>query len=112
MVQGLFDGPSASAESCPLRSVSTIPLQALYLLNNDFARGRAAEIANHVQASAGSRPELQLTVAFRLILGRTPDEAEKAAALRFFQRQHAQPENRLQAFCQALLNVNEFVYLE
>src|SRR5262249_8042444 len=39
-VQVLFDGPTAATESCPQRTVTTVPLQALYLLNNEFALAR------------------------------------------------------------------------
>jgi hypothetical protein len=113
MVQSLFDGPSASAESCPRRGVSTVPLQALYLLNNDFVHGRAAALARRAQARAGSRPRDQIRTAFLLALGRPPDDVEQTAALRFFARSGDGPSgNCLQAFCQALVNVNEFVYLE
>jgi hypothetical protein len=117
-VQGLFDGPSAAAESCPRRAVSTVPLQSLYLLNNDFAVGRAKAFAQRVFARAASDPGRQIETAFLLALGRTPDEAEQRAARHFFAT-HAEDaaasdevSTSLVHFCQALLNVNEFVYLE
>jgi hypothetical protein len=109
MVLGLFDGPSASAESCPRRGVSTAPLQALYLLNNRFARDRAEGLAARVRAAGGGDRERQVEVAFRLALCRPPDGAERQACRRFFGR-HG--EGALAALCQALLNTNEFLYLE
>src|SRR5262249_23706770 len=63
MVNGLFDGPSASAESCPRRGVSTVPLQALYLLNNRFVRERSASLAARVKAKA-TDVEQQIGVTF------------------------------------------------
>jgi hypothetical protein len=45
-----------------------------------------------------------------LVLGRRPDDAEERAARNYFQR-HVGADG-LAAFCQALLNVNEFIYLE
>jgi hypothetical protein len=117
-VQGLLDGPSAAAESCPRRIVSTVPLQALYLLNNETAAGRSRAFARRVLACAGPTPERQVETAFALALGRAPDSAERQAARDFF-RTHdgdtagtADPPTALVHFCQALLNVNEFVYLE
>ena len=117
-VQGLFDGPSAAAESCPRRAVSTVPLQALYLLNNDFAVQRARAFARRVHDRAGVDRQRQVDLAFVLALGRAPDEVERQAARDFFLT-HAQdtaafgePSSGLVHFCQALLNVNEFVYLE
>jgi hypothetical protein len=117
-VQELFDGPSAVAESCPRRLVSTVPLQALYLLNNDSAVARARAFARRVLDRAGTSGEHQVETAFAFALGRAPDAAERQAARDFF-RSHAGdtaglagPPAALVHFCQALLNVNEFVYLE
>jgi hypothetical protein len=117
-VQGLFDGPSAAAESCPKRAVSTVPLQALYLLNNDFVYRRGRASARRVLAQAGADRGRQVEAAFLLALGRPPDGGERADAAAFFQA-HAndtavagEPPRALVDFCQALLNVNEFVYLE
>jgi hypothetical protein len=117
-LQGLFDGPNASAESCPRRSVSTVPLQALYLLNNDFALGRARALARRVFREAGADQARQTDTAFFLALGRRPDEAECRAAETFFASQAravgrpGEPPAALVLFCQAVLNLNEFVYLE
>jgi hypothetical protein len=110
MVLGLFDGPSASAESCPRRGVSTVPLQALYLLNNRFARDRARALAGLVRARAGADRDEQVAAAFRLALGRAPDAVERQACHRFFARHGA--DGALEALCQAVLNTSEFVYLE
>ncbi len=109
-VQGLFDGPSAAAESCPRRNVSTVPLQPLYLLNNAFAVCRAEAFARRVREQAGRDLARQIEAAFELALGRAPEEAERQAADDFF-RAHAL-DGALASFCQALLNLNEFVYLE
>jgi hypothetical protein len=117
-VQGLFDGPSAAAESCPKRAVSTVPLQALYLLNNDFVYQRGRAFARRVLAQAGADHGRQVEAAFLLALGRPPGADERGDAEVFF-RTHAgepavagEPPRALVDFCQALLNVNEFVYLE
>jgi hypothetical protein len=117
-LQGLFDGPAAILESCPRRPVSTVPLQALYLLNNEFGFRRARAFARRVQTGAGADRERQVETAFRLALGRAPDRVERAAARHFFQAAGTKPAGptepaaALVHFCQALLNVNEFVYLE
>ncbi len=113
--QPLFDGPNAVLESCAVRHVSTVPLQALYLLNNEFSVARAKAFAQRVLARAGEDRERQVSAAFALALGRLPDEADRAAARRFFAvpaEGEGGTEPALVRFCQALLNVNEFVYLE
>jgi hypothetical protein len=109
MLPGLFDGPAASAESCPLRSVSTVPLQALYLLNNSFSRDRACALAERVRRRAGDR-DAQVAAVFRLALGRAPSAAQRQACRRFFTRHGAA--GALEALCQAVMNTSEFVYLE
>jgi len=117
-LQALFDGPFACAESCPRREVSTVPLQSLYLLNNAFATRRAGAFARRVFEQTGNSRERQCAVAFELALTRLPDAAERAASQAFFARYAGEstitgePPVSLVHFCQALLNINEFVYLE
>jgi hypothetical protein len=117
-MQGLFDGPLAMAESCSRRNVSTVPLQSLYLLNNEFVLNRGKALAKRVLDQAGNDVARQVEVAFELTLGRPPDDADREAARQFFQTQVTRanategPMSVLVSFCQTLLNVNEFVYLE
>ena len=96
--QELFDGPGAN-ETCARRYVSTVSLQSLYLLNNPFVFDRAKALA----ARAGS-PEK----AFPLALGRpaTSSELEGARAVA------DGTERGLVLLCHALLNSNEFAYVE
>ena len=91
-VQELFDAPTA-AESCPLRHVSTVSLQPLYLLNSTFVHGRAQAFAKR----AGS-----VERAFELALGRPPSTVELEGAKLL----------DLPSLCHALFNLNEFVYVE
>jgi len=119
--QALFDGPTA-LESCAQRFVSTVALQPLYLLNHPFMTARAAAFARRVQAQVGPDPARQGEVAFALALGRAPDDTERNAIATFLSdapqnfsqdsRLADSPPQKLVHFCQALLNLNEFVYLE
>jgi hypothetical protein len=110
-VQGLFDGPSAASESCPVRHTSTVPLQALYLLNNEFALRRAEGLARRVRELVGRDSERQTEVAFLLALGRRPEMNEQEATRRFLVT-YRNTDAALVGLCQALLNLNEFVYLQ
>jgi mono/diheme cytochrome c family protein len=114
----LFDGPSI-AVTCGARSTSTVPLQALALLNADFTRLRAAAFARRLagEAPAGDR----LALAFRLACGRDPRDGERAAAGRFLDKQRQTyrsaggppAEDRAWAdLCQMLLASNAFLYVE
>src|SRR5205823_10942655 len=78
-VSALFDGPNAAAESCPKRTTTTVPLQALYLLNNDFCVRRAQTLAERVTKEAGDDRAKQIDAAFRSVLGRVPDKVEREA---------------------------------
>jgi len=91
-VQELFDAPTAG-EACPMRHVSTVSLQPLYLMNSPFVHGRARAFA----ARAGSAAR-----AFEIALGRAASAAELEAAAGL----------DLESLCHALFNLNEFVYVE
>jgi mono/diheme cytochrome c family protein len=108
--QSLFDGPGAMTESCAQRLTTTVPLQALYLLNSKFSVERAKALAQRVVAAAGADRERQIEAVFRLALQRLPEPHERELARRFFTDENSPA--ALARFCQALMNVNEFVYLE
>jgi hypothetical protein len=109
-LQALFDGPIAMTESCARRQVTTVALQPLYLLNSEFSVQRAEALARRVERLAGGDRAKQIAAAYRLALGRQPDAKERALAERFFER--AASSNALAHYCQVILNLNEFVYLE
>jgi hypothetical protein len=106
----LFDGPNECAASTTLRTVSTSPLQALYLLNSDFSVARAKALAKEVESTAGSDRAHQITIAFERVLLRPPCAAEQAAAEKLWAA--VIDRNPLEVLCQSLLNSNEFNFLE
>ncbi len=116
-MQNLFDGPDAVA-ACNRRQVSTVPLQPLFLLNSDFMIQRAERLATRIAAEETS-DEQRVRRVFALLLSREPDREEVAQSLVFLRAGEGEesgetetsPEEMLQQFCLALLNLNEFVYL-
>lgn len=112
--QLFFDAPAAN-ESCPRRHVSTVPLQPLYLLNNETNIKLAGQFAARVQSLAGEDPSRRAIAAFRLALSREPDDDERTVAIGFFARRLAasteSSRDALADFCQSIMNLNEFVYL-
>ena len=100
-----FDLPD-NALSCPRRTVSTVAPQALTLLNSAFASDMSAAFAARLQREAGDDPAAQTDSAFALALQRPPDATERATCLRF----HTQ--RSLPELCRALLNLNEFAYID
>ncbi|MEE3373259.1 MAG: PSD1 and planctomycete cytochrome C domain-containing protein [Planctomycetota bacterium] len=75
----LFDFPSPDTHS-PVRSGTTAPQQALFLMNNVFVKTRAAELAQRAieSAAAGNVDSTQAitTTLYRIALGRPPTAAE------------------------------------
>jgi hypothetical protein len=101
-----FDRPDTNA-SCPRRSTTTIAPQALTLLNSRIALEAAEGLASRCVTEAGPDVDAQIRVAFHLAYGRSPDTAENDLARRFLERDPS-----LAHFCLALINANEFVYID
>ena len=100
-----FDQPNL-INSCERRNRSTIAPQALLLMNNNFVIGEAKLFAERLRREAGGEVSAQVERAFQLAVGRSPGEFERAKAIEFIKS----TPNGLGEFCQALFNLNEFVY--
>jgi hypothetical protein len=95
------------------REVTTVPSQALYLMNSPFVLAQAKAFANRLLALPGE-DEARVEQAFRLALTRSPSTSENAQALAYL-RETAQTQGRpaaWAAFCQTLLASAEFRYLQ
>jgi hypothetical protein len=110
----LFDRPDAQM-SCARRNESTTAPQALMLLNSEFAQAIAAKLATDLNARHGSEATALITEATLLCLSRQPTKQEKEVGPKFLQKQTAITPNfqaALADYCLALLNSNEFVYVD
>ena len=97
-----FAEPSAVNGS---REVTTVPSQALYLLNNDFVAKQAKRFADKLRLL----PENQrATAAFKLAFARAPTANEVKAAQRFFADYPRLDNDALTSFCRALFGSAEF----
>ncbi len=129
-----FDAPDTQ-NACPRRETSTHALQALVLLNSDFAAARAKVLAGRVlrESPAGNRDRIK--TAYQLVLARDPRMAEVERAESFLQTQAELIDSQIRAgrpcshlagdcpamrpsdaaawvdFALALLNCNEFLYV-
>ncbi len=106
-VLAVFDGTAGSG-SVPVRNVTTTPTQALLMLNGDWLRARGTAFADRVRLDGLERPDRAVARAWRLALGRPPEPFELEAALEFL----GDDPNRLDDLCHALLNANEFLYID
>ncbi|HKA00709.1 MAG TPA: PSD1 and planctomycete cytochrome C domain-containing protein [Candidatus Solibacter sp.] len=100
-----YDQPNL-VNTCDRRNHSTIAPQALLLMNNNFVIEQAKHFASRLAKEAGGSAEAQVDRAFALALGRPPSPAERAQSAAYIR---SGPEG-LAGFCQAMFNLNEFVY--
>jgi hypothetical protein len=100
-----FDLPDNSTP-CARREVSTVAPQALTLLNSPLAVEAARALAERVEREAGTEPANQVQRAFEMTLQRRPDDFEQRACSRLL------AECSLVELCRALLNLNEFAYVD
>jgi hypothetical protein len=100
-----FDLPENSV-SCARRNVSTVAPQALTLLNSPFASEMARAFAERVMKEAADDPGTQVGRVFALAFQREPDARERATCVRF------RAEHSVTELCRAVLNLNEFSYLD
>jgi hypothetical protein len=114
----LFDAP-AIVGSCGMRTTSTVPLQALALMNSEFARARAKAFSRRILREAGADGDARLSLVFRMACSRPAAAEERDAARRFLTEQTAtyaaQKDGAERAWadlCQMVLASNAFLYVE
>ena len=94
--------------TCPERNVSVNAPQALMLLNSDLVLETAEALAKRVRAEVAKEDSGALvTRAYRLALGREPDSIERERSVAFLAGG-----GTLAEFCHAVLNLNEFVFVD
>jgi hypothetical protein len=112
-----FDFASPDATS-PRRYVTTVPQQALFLMNSPFVNEQAKRLAGGLEATS-SDPEARVKHLYRRVFGRDPEPREVALGLGFVARQSAtnpNPPPRALApweeYAQVLLLTNEFMFVD
>jgi hypothetical protein len=117
----LFDGPDTNVTT-DVRGSSTVPLQALFLMNNRFVHEQARALARRLLAAV---PDLagRLALGYELAWGRPPDGDEVEAARHYLDRYRAElsragvapAEQDVEAWAslaRVLLGASEFVYID
>lgn len=101
--------------SCPVRYTTTVPTQALGMLNGEFTNEAAADLATRLQRDAMG-VEAQVKLAIKLTTARNASDAEVKADVAFInklqQEAKLSPADALKQYCLLTLNLNEFVYLD
>ncbi|MBI5773789.1 MAG: DUF1549 domain-containing protein [Verrucomicrobia bacterium] len=114
-----FDWPD-SLQGVGKRAATTVAPQALLLMNNPHVRAAARDFAKNLMENT-SGPDTVVKRAYRTAFGRTPTAKEWNDSIHFIETQEksyaatqAKDAMRLALtdFCQAVMSMNEFVYVE
>jgi hypothetical protein len=113
-IHNAFDAADPDS-TCPVRFTTTVPTQALAMINGEFLNEQAKVFAETVRSRAGDDAEKQVRLALRRAVQREPTEQEVRRGVEFLTRMReahaATPAEALRRFCLLTLNLNEFVYL-
>ncbi len=116
----LFDAPEALV-SLGTRPTTTIAPQALMFMNNPNVRKYARGFARRLTAASRRSIEDAVTKAYLIAVARGPTPGELEDSVRFVREQSASYREKepseclelaLTTFCQVLMSLNEFIYVE
>jgi hypothetical protein len=99
-----FDHPDMNL-SAAQRNVSTVPTQALTLLNNPFVLRQAELLAQRITSQAPDDVATQIDLGYQYALGRPATDLEKSLAAATVKSKS------LVDFTHVLLNLSEFLYM-
>ena len=99
-----FDLPDQNVTAAA-RNVSTVPTQALTLMNNPFVLRQAELFAERLKQAAPSDPRRQIELAYEIALTRQPTTAEMVLARKLVDQQS------LVDLAHVMFNLNEFLYI-
>jgi hypothetical protein len=102
--------------TCSARYTTTVPTQALNLLNSEFSQKQAAAFAERLEREFPRDLPAQVGRAIRLTAARNPGQTEIQKDVEFIHLLETQGKRTaheaLKYYCLMLLNANEFVYLD
>ena len=101
---------------CPVRFTTTVPTQALNMLNSRFLNDQAATMAANLREQADGDVKKQIRLGLQTALARKAGQDEVDHCLSLIEKLEADhglsPEKALERFCLLVLNLNEFIYLD
>ncbi len=102
--------------SCPVRFTTTVPTQALGMLNGAFTNEQAAAFAERLRRDAPNDLAAQVRRAARLTTGVAPADDKVRRDVAFIEELHAKGKlseaEALKNYCLLILNTNAFIYLD
>ena len=110
-----FDAPERDM-SCAARFATTVPTQALTMLNSKFVNDRARKFAERISAQHPESIDLQMRYGFELATGRPAKDEESGEFQQLFQALTTEyklsSKDALDRVCLLILNLNETIYLD
>jgi len=106
----MFDAPEPT-QSIGERIATTLPTQALTMMNSPFVRQQAEKLAARIRPTADVPLETAIDRGYQIAVARSPSAEERQQMLSFVQQQ-TDANLALTEFCQVLLCLNEFVYVD
>jgi hypothetical protein len=107
-----FDFASPDA-SCPRRFITTVPQQALFFMNSDFAVEQARALIARPEVTSQQMTVDRINTMYRLLFQRQPSAEEQRMGTDFLE--HEPGDAKLKAwekYAQVLLESNEFVFAD
>ena len=102
--------------ACAVRFATTVPNQALTMMNGEFVNNQAADFAAHLRAGSSNDIRSQIQTALYLVTQRPPKPDEIDHCEAFYKRlqseQGLSPDQALERIALLALNLNEFIYLD
>jgi len=99
--------------STPQRHSTTVPQQALFLMNAPFVVEQARALATRPDVTARAETGERIGYLYRLLYGRAPDAEEVALGRRFVESAGAEKAlSSWEKYCQVLLLSNEFAFVD
>ena len=90
------------------RQVTTVPSQALYLMNSAFILKQSEQLADRIHNSGAETPKEKIEKAYQMILNRAPQQDEMPKLESYL----ASDQENLTSLCQILIASAEFRYIE
>jgi hypothetical protein len=106
-----FDLASPDSSS-PQRHQTTVPQQALFLMNSPFAQEQAKALLRLPEISSRHEPEDKIRQLYRRVLDRPAERDEVTLALRYLDEAGAPAEAAWQRYAQVLLMTNELMFVD
>jgi mono/diheme cytochrome c family protein/cytochrome c553 len=105
-----FDYPDANVHA-ERRTVTTTPMQKLFVLNSAFMQRRATAFSARLLGAA-EEDAVRISLAYRLLFAREPDETEAELGLKFVRGMTGSELSRWDQYAQLLLASNEMLYVD